>query len=54
MELFYAIFGLVMLYTWIHGTIIVIKKIKKITSYERVVLISATTAFVLYVMGTIN
>lgn len=53
MEVFYAILGLVMFYAWIHGIIIVGKKVKDTTQYENVVLIVCVITMVLYVIGTL-
>jgi len=47
------ILGLAMIYSWIHGAIIVGKKIGKTTQYERVVLIFGLVAMVLFVLGSI-
>lgn len=46
--------GLAMFYSWIHGAIIVGKKIKNLTQYEKVVLVFAVSAFALFVIGTIS
>jgi hypothetical protein len=48
-----TILGLVMIYAWVHGVIIISKKIKDTTSYENVVLIGGMVAMFLYVMGTL-
>lgn len=49
-----AILGLGMIYSWIHGSIIVGRKTKDLTQYERVLLIVAAIGMYLYVLGTIN
>lgn len=54
MEAILVILGLAMIYSWIHGAIIVGKKIKGTTQYENVVLIFGAIGFLLYVIGTIN
>lgn len=41
-----------MIYAWVHGAIIIAKKIKETTQYENIVLIVGLIAFVLYIMGT--
>ena len=46
--------GLVMYYCWIHGTVIIFKKLKDTTSYENAVLIGGLVGFVLYLIGTMN
>ncbi len=48
-----TILGLAMIYAWIHGAVIVGRKIKGITTYEKVVLIFGAIVFVLYVLGTL-
>lgn len=52
MEVLEVILGLAMIYSWIHGAIIIGKKIKDTTQYENVVLIFGVIAFALYVIGT--
>lgn len=54
MEALYLVLGLVLIYSWVHGAIIVGKKVKGTTSYENVVLIVGLVGFVLYVIGTIT
>lgn len=49
-----AIIGLGMIYSWIHGSIIVGKKVKDLTQYEKVLLIVAVVSMAFYVVGTIN
>ena len=43
--------GIFMLYSWIHGGIIVAKKIENLTGYERFVLIAGGILLSLYVLG---
>jgi hypothetical protein len=52
--MFEAILGLVMIYSWIHGVIIVCKHIKGTTQYENAVMIVAVVGFALLVIGTLN
>lgn len=54
MEGIVIILGLAIIYSWIHGAIIVGKKIKDTTQYENVVLVFGAVAFLLYVVGTMN
>jgi len=51
--MFELILGLVMIYSWIHSSIIVGKKITGTTQYENVVLIVGLVAFVVFVLGVI-
>jgi hypothetical protein len=44
-----AILGIAMLYSWIHGGVIVYNKIGKTTGYEQAVLIFAAVAWALEV-----
>ena len=53
MEIFLIILGLIMIYSWTHGTVIVLKKIRKTTSYEQVVLWVGFTSFLITVIGII-
>jgi hypothetical protein len=53
MEGIYVILGLAMIYSWVHGAIIVGKKIQSTTQYENTVLIFGLITFALYVIGTI-
>lgn len=54
MEALYIILGLGVLYTWIHGVVIVVKKIKDLTEYEGVILWVALAGFVLTLIGIIS
>lgn len=45
--------GFVMVYSWIHALYIVATKIDYLTTYEKVVLVGATTFMLLYILGTI-
>lgn len=49
-----TILGLIMLYAWIHGIIIVAKKIVGTTTYENVVLIVGLVAFLLFLLGSMT
>jgi len=51
MKLIIALFGLSMFYAWIHGIVIVFKKIEDLTQYEKVVLWFGFITFVLFVLG---
>lgn len=51
--MFETILGLAMLYAWGHGMVIVSKKVKGITGYEKGVLIFGAIVFVLFVVGTL-
>jgi len=46
-----VLLGIVMLYSWIHGSIIVAKKVRETTQYENVVLIVAGVGLLLTVIG---
>ena len=48
----YIFIGIVMFYTWIHSIIVVIKKTKDTTRYERVVMIAGLVAFILFLIGS--
>jgi len=52
-DLMYMVLGLVMFYSWIHGTIIISHNIKKISNYKKTVLVVGLVGFVLYVVGTL-
>jgi hypothetical protein len=41
-----------MFYTWIHSVIIISKKTKDTTKYERVVMIAGLVAFILFMIGS--
>lgn len=49
-----TILGLAMIYAWIHGTVIVFKKIKNLTQYEKVVLWFGFISFILFVIGSLQ
>ena len=51
--MFESILGLVMIYSWIHGAIIVGKKITGTTKYENILLIVGISSFALFVVGSI-
>lgn len=54
MEVFETILGLVMIYAWIHGTVVIFNKIENLTNYEKVVLWAGFVAFVLFVIGSVS
>ena len=50
-----ALIGIIMFYTWIHSTIIILTKLfKKLDTYEKIVMVVGFTGFILYIIGTIN
>lgn len=49
-----TILGIVMIYAWVHSTVIIARKLVGTTSYEKVVLYASLTAFVLYIIGTLT
>lgn len=49
-----TILGLLMFYAWIHGAIIIFKKVERTTNYENGVLIAGFVAFCLYLIGTLS
>lgn len=51
MELF---LGLLMLGAWVYSIVIVVKKAKGTTIFERTVLIFGLVAFVLYLVGSLS
>ena len=51
--MFESILGLVMIYSWVHGAIIVGKKITGTTQYENIVLIVGVVAFALFLIGVL-
>lgn len=48
-----TLLGLVIMYTWVHGTVIVAKKIENTSTYENTVMIMGIVGFALYFIGTI-
>lgn len=48
-----AIIGVAMIYSMIHGSVIVFKKLKNLTTYEKVVCWVAYVSVVLLVLGII-
>jgi len=46
-----GILGLIMLYAWVHATIIIFKKVERTTKYEKVVLWVGLIAFTLTEIG---
>lgn len=53
MEAIYLIIGLAMFYSWIHGIIIISKNMKKMTSYEKAVVITGLAVAGLYIIETL-
>jgi len=47
------IIGAAMFYSWIHSVIIVSKKLKGATQYEKGVLVAGLVGFILYLAGTL-
>lgn len=52
-EAFDTVLGLVMIYSWIHGVIIICKKTENTTKYEKAVLIAGLVGITLFVLGSI-
>lgn len=48
-----TILGFVMMYAWVHSVVVITKKVKDVSTYETVVLITGATGFLLYVIGTL-
>lgn len=48
------IIGIVAIYAWVHSIIIISRKVKDTTKYERVVLIASLIAFVLMFIGVVT
>lgn len=48
-----AILGLAMIYTWVHGVIIVSRRTENTTQYEKVVLIAGAIGFALILTGIV-
>jgi len=51
MEELLVILGLAMMYSWVHGIIIISKKISGTTSYEKVVLWFGVVVFAISMLG---
>ena len=49
-----TILGLAMFYAWIHSVIVIFRKLKEPTTYEKVVLWAGFAAFILFTIGTIT
>lgn len=49
-----SIIGLFMFYLWVHGTIIIFKRVANTTSYENGVLVGALVAFIMFVIGSLS
>lgn len=54
MEVFQTILGIVMIYAWIHGTVVVFKKLENPTTYEKVVLWFGLVGLALFIIGTLS
>lgn len=46
-----TLIGLAVIYFWIHGAIIVVKKVQDTTQYENVILIGAAVSFLIFVIS---
>lgn len=53
MEALYFILGVIMIYSWFHGIVIVAKNIRKVRVYEQIVLWVGLTSFILFLMGSV-
>ena len=53
MEIALMILGITMMYSWVHSAVIVVKKVKGISTYESAVMIFGVVGFLLYVIGTV-
>ena len=49
-----TILGFAMIYAWIHGVVIIFKKITGLTDYEKVVLWFGFVFTTLFIIGSIN
>jgi hypothetical protein len=49
-----TLIGFIMIYTWVHGVIIIVKKLKEPTAYETAVMILGVVGFLLYIIGTVS
>ena len=49
-----TILGLAMFYAWIHGTVIIFKKITGLTDYEKAVLWFGLVFTALFIIGSLN
>lgn len=54
MELFFLLVGLGMFYSWVHAIVIINKRLKSPTSYEKLVLLVALVAFILFTIGVLS
>jgi len=46
-----TLIGLIMIYAWIHAVVVIFKKIKNLTTYEKVLLWVALSAFGITMLG---
>lgn len=53
MEILYFILGAVMIYTWIHSIVLIVKKTNGLSTYELVVMFVALASAILYILGTL-
>jgi len=53
MELFYGVFGIAMIYAWVHSIVIISTKTKGTTAYEKFLMIASAVTLGLYIIGTI-
>ena len=49
-----TILGVVVIYVWIHGAIIVGMKVQDTTTYENAVLIAGAVALVMFILGVVT
>jgi len=50
-ELFWTLFGLAMIYSMVHSTVIIFQKTKGLTSYERIILWVGFATLVFMLLG---
>lgn len=46
--------GLLVIYTWVHGVVVVFQKIENLNAYEKFVLSFSLGFFVLYLIGNLS
>jgi hypothetical protein len=50
-----TLLGLIMMYAWVHSIVLVFQVMyKRLSTYEKVVVVTGMVAFFLYVLGTYN
>jgi hypothetical protein len=54
MELFYMIVGVGMMYSWVHSVVIINKRLKSPTGYEKAVLLIGLVGFILIILEVIS